>query len=161
MPTKTQITALVLLVAVVIALGLLFDYDESEVASDTTPPATDAIGLSDPLAKDLAIFPTWDTLEPATFPILVDGQASGLWYFEGSFPLEIRDPRGNILGRGYTVAQEEWMTENTVPFYAEIQRVDGAIPYSGQAELVLIRANPSDLVENSAEFTFPIVVDLR
>ena len=107
----------------------------------------------------LAVFPTWSTLEPATFPILIDGQARGQWFFEGSFPVKVMLPGGVVLGEGVAQAQSDWMTTDVVPFYAEIKRAENAPEYSGVAALVLEKANPSGLPENAARFTTQIVVD--
>ncbi|MBL4644670.1 MAG: hypothetical protein JKX80_02270 [Candidatus Pacebacteria bacterium] len=45
----------------------------------------------------LAVFPTWSTVEPATFPIVIDGQARGTWYFEANFPIEVQLRDGVVL----------------------------------------------------------------
>jgi len=107
----------------------------------------------------LAVFPTWSALEPATFPILVDGEARGPWFFEATFPVEIRLNDGVILAEGYAQAQDEWMTTEVVPFYAELKKKDGAPDYVGVAALVLKKANASGLPEHDARFTTQIFID--
>lgn len=146
-----------IVVAAVAAIFLFVDDDaleeptEAEVVYDVRTDGNDFDGL--------AVFPTWSTLEPATFPVLIDGEARGTWFFEANFPVQILLPDGVVLGEGYAQAQENWMTEDVVPFYAEIKLAEGAPEYTGTAALVLKKANPSDLPENDAQFTTTIVVD--
>ncbi|MAZ67755.1 hypothetical protein CL652_03230 [bacterium] len=109
--------------------------------------------------EGLAVFPTWSALEPATFPVSIEGEARGMWYFEASFPIKIVLPNGVVLGKGYAQAQEDWMTEEVVPFSAEVALAEGAPEYVGTAALVLEKANPSGLPENAAQFTTTITVD--
>lgn len=86
----------------------------------------------------------------------VIGQARGTWYFEASFPVEVLDERGQTLVKLPAQAQSDWMTENFVPFKADI-----AIPqnYTGKATLILHRDNPSGLAENEASIAFPINIE--
>lgn len=86
---------------------------------------------------------------------VVTGEARGYWYFEADFPVEVLNDQGAKIGSGIAVAQGEWMTEDFVPFIAEVA-LEGN--YSGTAELVLHRSNPSDLRENDDELIVPIVL---
>lgn len=87
---------------------------------------------------------------------VVTGEARGGWYFEASFPVEVRDPNGNILAQGPAQAEGEWMTTNFVPFSAPL-----TIPasYIGPATLILRNDNPSGLPENAASVSFPITIE--
>lgn len=53
-------------------------------------------------------------------PVTVTGTARGNWYFEASFPIEILDSTGKVIGQGHAEAQGDWMTENFVPFKAVV-----------------------------------------
>lgn len=86
----------------------------------------------------------------------VMGQALGVWFFEGSFPIEVLDASGKQLAMGIAKAQGDWMTEQMVSFVADIKVPDS---YIGSATLVLKKDNPSGLVENDARVSFPIVVE--
>ena len=55
-----------------------------------------------------------------TSPVTITGEAKGNYYFEASFPIEIRDESGSVVGQGHAEAQGDWMTENFVPFTATI-----------------------------------------
>ncbi len=83
------------------------------------------------------------------------GKARGYWFFEASFPFELRTPEGNILGGGVATADGEWMTEDFVNFTAEMQTPSA---FTGPAILILRKDNPSGLPENDASISFPINV---
>lgn len=94
----------------------------------------------------------------------VIGQARGFWFFEASFPIEILDKNKNLLATGIAQAQSnsdtsneiDWMTENFVPFKAEIEIPES---YIGPAILILKKDNPSGLSENDASVSLPIIVE--
>lgn len=88
---------------------------------------------------------------------VVMGEARGHWFFEGSFPLEVRSPSGDIIAGTYATAQGDWMTTDFVPFVSEMFDLPSA--YRGPATLILRRDNPSDMPENDASISFPIVVE--
>lgn len=85
----------------------------------------------------------------------VEGEARGFWYFEASFPIEVRDLSGNSIGQGIAQAGGEWMTEEFVPFSADVSL---SIPYTGQAIVMLKKDNPSGEPENDASASFPVVI---
>lgn len=86
-------------------------------------------------------------------PVEIEGEARGIWYFEGSFPIIIEDEKGNLLGQGNAYAQGEWMTEDFVPFR-------GVATYNlGDNEkgfVVLRKNNPSDLEEYDESIKIPV-----
>ncbi|QQG38323.1 MAG: hypothetical protein HYS26_02110 [Candidatus Kaiserbacteria bacterium] len=92
--------------------------------------------------------------ETVASTIEVRGQARGNWYFEASFPLEVRDPSGKRVGEGYAMTSEEWMTTNFVSFEGTVVATD----YRGPATLVLHKDNPSGLPENDDSVEFSIVI---
>lgn len=84
----------------------------------------------------------------------VTGKAPGPWYFEASFPVEVKDANGNIIAQDVATALTEWMTPEDVAFKAEISVED----YSGPATLVLKRDNASGLPEHDASVSIPITI---
>lgn len=86
----------------------------------------------------------------------VIGKARGPWFFEASFPIELRDKDGKVLATTIATAQGEWMTEDFVPFKATMK---APISYIGPATLVLKRDNPSGLPEHDASMIVPITVE--
>ncbi len=49
-------------------------------------------------------------------PAIVTGRARGPWYFEASFPVELRDANGTLLVQKAAHATSNWMTSDWVPF---------------------------------------------
>jgi hypothetical protein len=89
-------------------------------------------------------------------PLLVNGEARGVWFFEASFPIELQDEAGTILGQGYAQAQGEWMTEDFVPFLSIPIEFEPQPPGSSGL-LILKKDNPSGLPEHDDELTIPVV----
>ncbi len=87
-------------------------------------------------------------------PLAIEGEARGTWYFEGSFPVRLEDASGLVLAQGIATAKGEWMTEDFVPFTAELTWE----PQSGPATLILERDNPSGLPENAASVRVPLTL---
>ena len=85
----------------------------------------------------------------------VAGKAPGPWFFEATFPIQVRDDQGNVIGRSHANAQGEWTTENLVAFTATVN-IDAN--YSGPATLILLKDNPSGLPENDDSVSFSIVI---
>lgn len=89
-----------------------------------------------------------------TSPLVVEGQTR-LYFFEGSFPIQITDEAGNVLGQSYVQATEDWMTENFVPFKGQIEFISEK---EQKGFLVLKKDNPSGLPENDKETKIPVVI---
>jgi hypothetical protein len=91
-------------------------------------------------------------------PITVMGEARGTWYFEASFPIEVRDTTGTVIatGIGQPVGGADWMTEDFVPFSSTITVPESFI---GEAVLVLMNDNPSGMVENARTISFPLTIE--
>lgn len=89
-----------------------------------------------------------------TSPLTITGEARGTWFFEASFPVEMQDEDGNVLGQGYAEATEDWMTEDFVPFTATLTFT---IPVGvTEGVLYLRKDNPSGLPERDNEMHFPV-----
>lgn len=113
-----------------------------EPQSTTTPIQTGDIKLIDFIA-DATI----------SSPLSIEGSARGTWFFEGSFPVKVLGENGVELGRGIAQAQGSWMTEDFVPFKASIVFTR---PTSSTGSLVLMKDNPSGLVENDQQVVLPV-----
>ncbi len=88
-------------------------------------------------------------------PLKVSGIAKGGWFFEAGFPVRLLDTEGNLLASASARAQGEWMTENFVPFEAELI-FDSKGKSNDRGFLILERANPSNLPENSEQISVPV-----
>lgn len=87
--------------------------------------------------------------------ITITGEARGPWYFEASFPIEIHNASGTILGAGPAQAQGEWMTTDYVPFTATLSVPPQ--PAGSHGTIVLKKDNPSGLPEHDDSVSIPIV----
>jgi len=92
-------------------------------------------------------------------PLVVKGRARGFWFFEASFPIRLYDANGvNIpLNPPYIMATTDWMTEEFVPFLAELEFQN---PATETGVLVLEKDNPSGLPEQADELRIPVRFDL-
>jgi len=86
-------------------------------------------------------------------PLVVNGEARGYWFFEASFPIVLLDGNGKELAQGIAQAKSDWMTENFVPFEAEIQFAN---PATVNGMLILKKDNPSGLPEHDDELDIPV-----
>lgn len=81
-------------------------------------------------------------------PLIVTGEAR-LMYFEASFPVMLIDGVGTTVAEGHAEAQGDWMTEEFVPFRAEVAWK--AKPVTSGGTLILKKDNPSGLPEHDRE----------
>lgn len=88
-------------------------------------------------------------------PLTITGQAKGSWFFEGSFPMQLRDSNGQVIGTAVTKATKEWMTDTMVPFTATLT-FDASQTDPG--ELVFKRDNPSGMPQNDAEVRLGVLI---
>lgn len=79
-----------------------------------------------------------------TSPLTVVGAARA-WYFEGSFPVELKDGNGNTIASGIAQAQGDWMSDAMVPFAAALTFTK---PGTSAGTLILKKDNPSGLPQN-------------
>ncbi len=91
--------------------------------------------------------------QPISSPLYISGEARGSWFFEASFPVKLLDKNDNLLATGIAQAQDEWMTENFVPFTATLE-FDSNDFQSGI--LILVKDNPSGLPENDDQLIVPV-----
>ena len=89
-----------------------------------------------------------------TSPLVIEGEARGTWFFEASFPIVLTDWDGKIIAQGHAEAQDEWMTENFVPFKATLTFTVPA--YGERGFLILQKDNPSGLPEHDDSLEMPI-----
>lgn len=147
---------IVLFAVIVVLTWILFAVPAP--AEAPTVGATTTSAAADPSEGPLhALVSVTSPKENATVrkSFTVSGQAPGLWYFEASFPVQVRDKDGNLLASTHADAQTDWMTTGLVPFEAAVNITES---YIGSAVLVLLRDNPSGLPENDDALEVPIVI---
>jgi len=109
--------------------------------------------LEDATTKDdLIVLYSPEENETVSSPLEIEGDARGTWYFEASFPIVLTDWDGKIIAQGIAQAQDEWMTEDFVPFEAELEFEspynEGDPEFMRRGSLILQKDNPSGLPEN-------------
>ena len=87
-------------------------------------------------------------------PLKVRGRARGTWFFEGDFPLILKDQKGRVIGTSYVTAKGEWMTKEFVPFEGTITFEKPTTGHWGT--LVFKKDNPSDRPELDDAMELPI-----
>lgn len=92
--------------------------------------------------------------EEISSPLTLTGQARGIWFFEGDFPIILLDGQGREIALGYVSAKGEWMTKNFVGFQGLI-RFDNT--FSGRkGTLVLKKDNPTGLAQFDDILEIPV-----
>ncbi len=120
-------------------------------------------GTSTPLGNDGALAQIPDLIVvgvptknlPVTSPLTVTGKARGTWYFEASFPIEIKDASGKVIAQGHAEAQSDWMTEEFVSFKATVTYPPQ--PAGSAGTLVLKNDNPSGDPARDKSLEIPII----
>jgi len=110
-----------------------------KLSADTAQTATLMIEVTSPLQN-----------AQVTSPLSITGRARGGWYFEASFPIELRDANNVLIAKTVGQSQGDWMTENFVPFTATI--TFPAQPTGSQGMLTFQNDNPSGEPQNSMMF---------
>ena len=88
-----------------------------------------------------------------TSPLVVTGQARGIWYFEASFPVKLLDGNGAVLAQAPAQAQGEWMTTEFVPFRATLTFTR---PTTATGTLMLQKDNASGLPKHDDSISIPV-----
>lgn len=127
-----------------------------EEGDDVTSPET-----QDTTQHELirAVEPTADALIKS--PLTVRGEARGTWYFEATFPIALVNWDGLIIAEGFAEAQDNWMTEDFVPFEAVLEFEN---PYDTEQHdfmqrgtVILKKANPSGLHEHDDALEITVI----
>ena len=85
--------------------------------------------------------------------MILKGKARGQWFFEASFPVELKDENFKTIKEHFATAEGNWMTENFVSFSDTIEFES---PASKTGYLILHKANPSGLPENADSDTVKV-----
>lgn len=161
---------LILFVGIVVMTGFLIALPTSEPSPAIMAPAT-STSQEEGVTTSETIDEEFDSSQPLSAHVLVTspqpkqrvehsftvaGVAPGEWYFEGQFPMQVRDMEGNVIGRATAAAHGDWTTEKLVTFTAKMQ-IDAT--HSGPAKLILLKSNPSGMPENDDALEIEIVID--
>ncbi|MCA9361389.1 Gmad2 immunoglobulin-like domain-containing protein [Candidatus Kaiserbacteria bacterium] len=153
MSKTNQIIFVLITVALVISFVLNFVVDRKE--AKLTTEESNSSELSPVVYKDLikVSSPLPDT--KVSSPLVIEGEARGMWFFEANFPVLVTDWDGLIIGEGFAEAEGNWMTEDYVPFTATITfTADTRI--SDRGSIILKRSNASGLPEHDDAFEYQV-----
>lgn len=142
---------LLLFLVIIAALGAgAYYYRESQFEPDIPQPAIspseNETTFSPQPEHELIQLETPIDGDRISSPLTIRGQARGQWFFEGTFPVVLTNWDGLIIAEGFATAEGEWMTENFVPF--EAQLIFTKPEYGERGFLILKKDNPSGLPEN-------------
>lgn len=88
-------------------------------------------------------------------PLKVTGRARGTWFFEASFPVELKDANGQPLAIAPAQALSDWMTTDWVPFEVTLTfSVTATTTNTGT--LILHKDNPSGEPQNDDSRSVPV-----
>ncbi len=88
-----------------------------------------------------------------TSPVTIKGTATGSWFFEASFGVELYDGNGIKIASGIAETKDEWMTEDFISYESVLTF---AIPSTTDGYLLLKKDNPSGLTENDNFLRVPV-----
>lgn len=89
-------------------------------------------------------------------PVTIEGIARGSWFFEASFPISIVNWDGLIIGEGIAHAEDDWMTEDFVPFTATVSYTLPNDTLYDRGAIILRKDNPSGLPEHDDALEIPV-----
>ena len=172
------ITYIILISAIVLSGILIYRYTEIQKAdkakflalqntASTTIPSLDTATTTASTTKSVyetAIAHNTDMFETVSVSngelvkpkTKVTGSVRGNWYFEASFPVELRSATGTVFWTGVAKTNSNWMTTNFAPFSTIINYTPFGTPTP--AVLVLKKDNPSGEPINDDELQIPVVV---
>lgn len=95
-----------------------------------------------------------DTVRP---PVVIKGKARGPWFFEGQFPVEVKNANYKMIAKDVAKASGKWMTSEWVDFEATLDfTVNGK---NQKGYITLRRSNASGKAELDRSFTLPVILD--
>jgi hypothetical protein len=134
---KKILIACTVLLIVVILTTLVFDWGRREIPiPDMNQVATSTIANNTPIIVSYPI-----DNQTVTSPIHINGTVQGNWFFEGTFPVELIDSNGDVIGSTTATTDGDWATTSDVYFSADISYRNATT--TDRAFLLLENDNPS------------------
>lgn len=157
--------ALLVVIAVgyFVIMGSTLGVETKHATTDILPATTSPLLVDEAVevvpspteTTDLIVVTAPTPYATATSPLALTGKARGMWYFEASFPIELRDSAGTVLASSVATATGEWMTEEFVPFTSTLT---WATTTATSGVLVFKRDNPSGLPEHDKTLEVPVLL---
>jgi len=143
-------TFTVLGLVVVLLAGAAAGYFLASNSTDMKPGVTPT-----PAVENMIVIDGPKPGTSVTSPLKVTGRARGTWYFEASFPVELKDMNGQQLALAPAQALSDWMTTDWVPFEVTLVfSVTATTTESGT--LILHKDNPSGEPQNDDFRSVPV-----
>jgi len=147
--------------AILLPRGKDLSYQKPNTNTQTPPPPTGGTPTPTPtppvVPPQAPSTPEVDITLLSPLPIangtIIEGKARGFWFFEASFPIELRDENGALLTTAIAQAEGDWMTTEYVPFRATLHFPPPASP---KGTLIFKKDNPSGLPENDKSIERPV-----
>lgn len=148
--SKKPIVIIIIVAIILVLIGLAFDWGRREAIAPSD------IGISTS-TDDLPIVVSYpkDNQEVKS-PLKISGKARGIWFFEGSFPIDLVDSNGEIIASSIATSSEGWMTEDFIDFSSTI--VFEKPTSTTRALLVLKKDNPSDNPDLDQSIFIPLIL---
>lgn len=124
----------------------------TSTGATTTPAATSTFPILG--IADLIVITAPTSGAQISSPLTITGAARGTWYFEASFPVELRDDNGELIAQVPGQALSEWMTADFVPFKATI--IFPKQPAGSKGTLIIRNDNPSGDPARDKKVEIPI-----
>lgn len=147
--TLKTILAFIIVVAAVIGVDVLMKNQPVAQAPEltNTPQATT-------LGNEFITITSLSARDSVMLPTTIAGTVVGNWFFEGSFPVFIKDTNGATIATGLASSTSDWMTTNHIPFSVTLPTVN----YHGPATIVFQKDNPNDDPNLDANFTIAVTL---
>ncbi len=147
------LTALIIVAALI--LFILPGKSVAPTTDSTSSQQATTTTATNPQFEDMLVVESLKNGATISSPLTITGKARGGWYFEASFPVEIKNASGTKIAEGPAQAQGEWMTQEYVPF--SITLSFPAQQKGSVGTVILHNDNPSGLPENDRQLVVPIV----
>ena len=154
---KTGWTLTTISILIIVAALILFVLPGNTKAPTTNNQATTTPVVQapqNPQFEDMLVVESLRNNATIASPLTITGKARGGWYFEASFPVQVKNASGTVIAEGPAQAQGEWMTEQFVPFKITLTFPTQAAGSKGT--VVLHNDNPSGLPENDKSLEIPV-----
>jgi hypothetical protein len=153
------VTLIVILLLISLGGVLMFDIGRPFIPSTTATSTSDANptpSIPDSTATNPGSLITITSVkehDTITSPLIIKGQARGPWYFEATFPIQLKDANGRLLVESYGQATGEWMTADFVPFETTLTFTK---PTTTTGTLIFMNANPSGEPDKDMRLEIPV-----
>ncbi len=144
--------AIILGVVIVVLLGILVFYNPAPKPSNS---GSEMALMMSPDNHVMVNAPEPNTAIAS--PVSISGTVTGGgWFFEGTFPVEVLDANGTVLGQGQAQAKptSTWTSTGTVNFVATISFKQ---PQTATGSIMFAKDNPSGAVANAESFNIPVM----